>query len=162
MDTIKDNKAPWTRLTSETTLAYSYFATYRDLGPNRSYKKVQEKKGKKKSYIRQLEKWSRQNKWLLRASLYDDYMDQKKLDYADQRLKELHDHAMNHSKEVLDNLISIANGIYCEPCQLQAMEMFLSGIGFMKKDPHLNKTFKNIAKRHKKELDEMNKILSNF
>lgn len=162
MTTIKDNKAPWTRLQNESTLAYSYFTTYRDLGPDRSYKKVQEKKGKKKSYIRQLEKWSREYKWLLRASLYDDFLDQKKMDYADQKLKELHDYSMNHAKEVLENLITIANGIYCEPCQLKAIEMFLSGIGYLKKDPHLSKTFEEIAKRHQKELDEMNKVLSSL
>lgn len=160
MDTVNNEKAPWTRLKDESTLAYSFFATYRDLGAQRSYKLVQEQAGKKKSYIRQIEKWSRKYLWVYRATLYDDYLDQKKLELANERLIELHDHAMSRSKETIDMLIEIANGRYCEPTQLQAIELYLNSIGFIKKDPHLNKTIKDIPKRQEAEIHRINKELS--
>lgn len=147
MNTLKKNQTPWTRLKDESTLAYSFFAIYRDLGPQRSYKQVQLKKGKKESYIRQLEMWSRNHFWVYRASLYDDHLDNKKLKYAEESLLELHDHAMNRAKATLDQLIDIANGYYCEPHQLQAIELYLNSIGFIKKDPHLNKAIDDLSKR---------------
>lgn len=147
MNDIKINNTPWTRLKDETTLAYSYFAVYRDLGPQRSYKKVQLKTNKKVGYIRQLETWSRIHLWVYRASLYDDHLDEKKLEFAEEGLKDLHNQAMNHAKKTLDTLIDIANGFYCEPYQLQAIELVLNSIGFIKKDPHLNKTIRDIENK---------------
>lgn len=162
MDTIKNNKTPWTRLKNESTLAYSFFTIYRDLGSKRSYKQVQEHSGKKKSYLRQIEKWSRKYLWVYRAALYDDHLDNKKLELADQRLRELHDHAMTRAKETIDRLIDIANGYYCEPMHLKAIEIYLKSIGFMREDPHLNKLIHEIPARQEAEIRRIKEMLSKF
>jgi hypothetical protein len=60
-------------IANETDKAFEWFCRYRDYGADRSLDKVREKYGKKKAYVGQLEKWSRNFSWVSRALAYDVY-----------------------------------------------------------------------------------------
>lgn len=68
----------WEKLENETTLAYEWFCRYRDFGPERSLAKIVHEHGRKKNYVRQLEVWSRKSSWVIRATAYDVYIEEKK------------------------------------------------------------------------------------
>ena len=69
-------KEPWERLTGESAKAYASFVLYRDMGPERSLRKVAEG-GESTAKIRQLEKWSVKWRWVDRAQAYDDEIDRQ-------------------------------------------------------------------------------------
>lgn len=67
--------AMWDKQQGETATAFSWFARYRDLGPERSLKKVREMAGKGPGYVRRLERWSVQHNWVARAAEWDMHLD---------------------------------------------------------------------------------------
>lgn len=127
---MKQIKHPWQRLLNETTISFNAFATYRDLGPDRSYSKVLKTLGKKPSYKRQIQKWATDFEWVKRAALYDDSKDDEKLKHASEGIKELHEYAISRSREVIDELVRInLNMSWAEPQRLKSIELYLKTIG---------------------------------
>lgn len=68
---------PWNKQPKETAKSFEAFAGYRDLGPQRSIRKLCELWGRKPSYQNQMSVWSSKYKWVERARLFDAYQDQK-------------------------------------------------------------------------------------
>ncbi|MEQ9263999.1 MAG: hypothetical protein RLN81_02170 [Balneolaceae bacterium] len=125
---------PWAHLSQESDLAFKAFTIYRDLGGNRSLTKTAKELGKKKHYTSQLEKWSKKYEWVRRTLLYDEYLDFQKLELANERLIEIHNFALNKSKQVIEELVEISCGTkWCEPHNLKAIELFLETIGLKRK-----------------------------
>ena len=88
----------WERLPSESSKAYAAFCIYRDMGPERSIEKVQEKVGKKSGYLRHLYRWSSKYNWFERAKAYDDYIERKKREEKERAILEM---AERHAKEAV-------------------------------------------------------------
>jgi len=69
---MTDLSNPWDRRPDETDKAYHAFATYLDLGPDRSLEKTRLKLAKESpGYVRTLKKWSAEREWVTRAGAYD-------------------------------------------------------------------------------------------
>ncbi len=66
----------WERLKGESSKAYAHFCLYRDLGPERSLRKLIED-GKATVKQRRLEHWSAHNRWVDRAQAYDDELERQ-------------------------------------------------------------------------------------
>ena len=136
MNTYNEPK-PWTRLDNETTLSFNAFTIYRDLGPTRSYSKVVEVLNHNSNYIRQVQLWSSKYKWVKRVTLYDDWMDEKKLELAHQNLHELYNYTFQRSKEVIDMLVDINLGKrLVAGNQLKSIELYFKAIGLVSNIKH--------------------------
>ena len=66
----------WERLQGESTKAYAHFVLYRDMGPERSLRKLAAD-ARTRSKLRQLQHWSSRWNWVERCQNYDDYLDQQ-------------------------------------------------------------------------------------
>jgi hypothetical protein len=65
---------PWERQKGESTKAFEAFSIYRDMGPERSLRKVADQLGKSRALI---ERWSRLWKWVERTREYDNDLEKK-------------------------------------------------------------------------------------
>ncbi|MBZ2166334.1 hypothetical protein, partial [Methanobacterium spitsbergense] len=78
----EDNQI-WKRAEYERDKAFVLFTIYRDLGPTRSLEKVRvkyrEDEGEKLS-LKQIETYSSKYSWVKRASAYDDFLDEKRME----------------------------------------------------------------------------------
>jgi hypothetical protein len=73
----------WKRIEYERDKAFLLFSIYRDLGPTRSLEKVRVKYGEskvEKLTSQQIEKYSSKYNWVERASAYDDFLDEKRME----------------------------------------------------------------------------------
>ena len=85
---IKEAKAAvlpyesWERLPGETTLAYSAFCSFRDLGPERNVRKAvdcfEKDETKREKRIKVWRNWSTQYRWRERAADFDRYIEKLK------------------------------------------------------------------------------------
>lgn len=64
-------RVAWSVQEGESAKAFAWFQRYLDLGPARSIRKLREAYGKKVSYERQLEEYSRRHAWVTRARAWD-------------------------------------------------------------------------------------------
>lgn len=110
-----DVRVKWDRMLGETHKAYAAFVIYRDLGPERTYRKVAEALQKSEPLIA---RWAVRFNWKNRAAEYDDYNDQAlqrerlklRLRFQDKALKianKLHE-KVEHAVDVLE-LTKIVN-----------------------------------------------------
>lgn len=65
----------WEKQEYETPKQYEYFCIYRDMGIERSLKKLQFKLNKPISFLRACEKYSKENHWQDRCNAYQEYLD---------------------------------------------------------------------------------------
>lgn len=63
---------PWEKSDEESAPAFAAFATYRDLGVNRSIAKACEIEGKNPSLLK---RWSGEHNWVVRVNAYDRHLD---------------------------------------------------------------------------------------
>lgn len=61
----------WTLTEGETPKAYTAFCLYRDMGPERSFRKLVTVLGRPHGYLRTIEAWSKKYNWVVRAKSYD-------------------------------------------------------------------------------------------
>jgi hypothetical protein len=66
----------WERAKGESAKAYAAFCVYRDLGSERSLRKMANE-GECGANVGQLERWSSRWKWVNRAAAYDDELDRQ-------------------------------------------------------------------------------------
>jgi chromatin segregation and condensation protein Rec8/ScpA/Scc1 (kleisin family) len=69
----EEEKREWDRQPGESSRAYAQFCLYRDMGQERSLRKLAAG-GKPAANLRQLEHWSSRWKWVHRCQKYDDYL----------------------------------------------------------------------------------------
>lgn len=132
----KENREtkPWSRLKQESDIAFHAFTIYRDQGGHRSLAKTAKELGKEPHYKSQLEKWSKRYEWVRRTISFDEHLDFQKIELASQRLVDLHNHALDSGKKVIDELVGIITGNWCEPQTLKAIEVYLETIGLKRKN----------------------------
>src|SRR2546426_5868250 len=63
----------WDRQPGESSKAYAHFCPYRDMGQERSLRKMA-KDGKCTAKVRQLDRWSSRWRWVERCHKYDDHL----------------------------------------------------------------------------------------
>jgi chromatin segregation and condensation protein Rec8/ScpA/Scc1 (kleisin family) len=92
-----EEKHVWDRQLGESSKAYAHFCLYRDMGKERSLRKLATD-ARTTSLLRQLQHWSSRWKWVERCQKYDDY-----LEYQDrlQQEKERRDMRKRHAKIAL-------------------------------------------------------------
>lgn len=78
-------KAVWLKRANEHPRAYAAFKVYRDMGPERSIKKVVRSHGKAKAT---LETWSRRHGWQERVAAWDADQEEKRRKAEDEALKQ--------------------------------------------------------------------------
>jgi len=69
-----DERQPWDRLAGESSKAYSHFCLYRDMGPDRSLRAMENVDGCTSLY-RQLGRGSSKWRWVERCQKYDDHLE---------------------------------------------------------------------------------------
>jgi hypothetical protein len=89
-----DERKPWDRQVGESSKTYSHFCIYRDMGTDRSLRKLAAD-AKTTSNLRQLQHWSARWNWVARCQSYDDELQrQDRL----RREKERRDMVSRHAK----------------------------------------------------------------
>ena len=68
-----EERQEWDRQPVESSKAYAHFCLYRDMGPDRSLRKLA-KDGKCTAKVRQLDRWSSRWRWVERCHKYDDHL----------------------------------------------------------------------------------------
>ena len=68
-----EGKHEWDRLTGESSKAYAHFCLYRDMGPERSLRRMASVP-ECSSVRRQLNRWSSRWRWVERSQSYDDHL----------------------------------------------------------------------------------------
>lgn len=175
MSTKTTIKQAWEKRHDETDLAYSFFSSYLQLGPNRSLVKVVEENNKKKSYKTQLGIWSSKYAWVERAAEYDQYLIKKQLDNKEEAIEFAKGEMiglLEESVEAVRQVLALPN--YSESkeatsnamAKLKAAETVFDRLGLVKhKEPYKKRTpdrntyIQNIYKKidnYAAELDETN------
>lgn len=72
-----DERQPWEKLPQETSLAFSYFARWRDLGPTRTYEAAAKSLGVRATLLSGL---SKRYHWMDRADAWDEHLDRARCD----------------------------------------------------------------------------------
>ncbi len=89
----------WDKLPQETTKAYLMFCQYRDMGLNRSLRKLVQKLDKNDTYLGQLGTWSSKYNWPERVEAYDFYLvEQERIAFEDQLINR----RLEHRKDELE------------------------------------------------------------
>jgi len=87
----------WERLPNESSKAYQAFCEYRDMGADRSIRKLAQARGKPTS-TKWLCHWSAKHNWVERARAYDDYLEQEKRKEQEKAILEM---VERHTKEAM-------------------------------------------------------------
>lgn len=69
-----DAPPPWERIPGETPKAYSAFLAFREMGSQRSLRKLAMSGDERTSHLRQMATWSSQHAWVERAAAYDEHI----------------------------------------------------------------------------------------
>ena len=85
------------RLPDESSKAYQAFCEYRDMGADRSIRKLAQARGKPTS-TKWLCHWSAKHNWVERARAYDDYLEQEKRKEQEKAILEM---VERHAKEAM-------------------------------------------------------------
>jgi hypothetical protein len=88
-----DERQPWDRQVAESSKAYHHFCLYRDMGPDRSVRRMANIPGCT-SVRRQLNRWSSRWRWVERCRQYDDHLErQARLEQEKERREMMKRHA---------------------------------------------------------------------
>ena len=79
----------WEKQEFETPRQYAMFCAYRDLGTNRSLAKTVKALQKKPSYLRAMQKYSKDNRWVDRVTAYDLFCDEQNRRECEDEIKEM-------------------------------------------------------------------------
>ena len=92
--TANETTVPWDRQPGETAKAYAAFCAYRDLGTNRSLRRLAARDSEASTNVRQLARWSSAWDWPERAVAFDGFQDREwRLEQAEARKTMLRTHA---------------------------------------------------------------------
>ncbi|MCL6442556.1 MAG: hypothetical protein K6T83_03695 [Alicyclobacillus sp.] len=116
--TKHDEVKPWERQENESRQAFEAFATYRDMGAQRSIVKVARELGKSEALI---SRWSSTHEWVKRAEAYDAEMDRVFLKDQEKARRDMAERqariAMMFQNKVVDRLRSL------DPMELSPAEL---------------------------------------
>lgn len=124
----------WERAPGETDKAFAAFRIYRDLGPEkRSLEAVATKVAKKAlkgrgqpTYIKE---WSSQNKWVERASAYDDHLDEVRRAANERAIAEMSRKHAEGMRKIFDKGLKRIDDLEAEKIQGGlALELTMSGM----------------------------------
>ncbi len=105
MSKRQEPENPWEQQPGESAKAFEAFAAYRDMGADRSIRKVAQKVGKSAT---QMGKWSKAHQWTDRVRAYDKHLDhvaQAQAEREVQRMTTRHINiAMNLQAKAIDAL----------------------------------------------------------
>lgn len=99
------NAEPWERQPGESVKAFGAFALYRDMGTDRSTRKVAQQLGKS---VAMIQRWSSSHKWTDRVDAWDAEQDRKA---RDEHLKEIAKMRSRHIKLAVSMLVKAAKGL---------------------------------------------------
>ena len=121
------DRDPWERQQRESTKAYAYFCTYRDLGPvERSYRRTAEVMGKSLAYLTKL---AIAKEWTSRVEAWDAMQESRKRIVQQQAIDEMNDRqariAMTMLTKVAQRLVGDeANAVVAiDPSTLSARDL---------------------------------------
>jgi hypothetical protein len=92
---------PWERQADETRPAFEAFAMYRDMGSDRTLRRVAKQTRKSEGLI---ERWSRERGWQRRVTLYDDMVDRRRSESAIQAIEQMSDRQARDLATIADSL----------------------------------------------------------
>jgi hypothetical protein len=103
MNMSNENKIElWERQPKETTKAYSYFCRFRDMGPDRTFKKVALELGKHyMTIIAMANKWN----WIKRVEAYTDEMERVRMKLAKKEIEEMVKRHAQHAQAIETSLM---------------------------------------------------------
>jgi hypothetical protein len=119
---MNDERQPWDRQVAESSKAYRHFCLYRDMGTDRSLRKVAAD-AKTTSNLRQLQHWSSRWNWVARCQSYDDELQRQ--DRLRQE-KERRDMVSRHAKIAVLSQNLVVKGIEKMLGQIEQGEKELS------------------------------------
>ncbi|MGB9979391.1 hypothetical protein [Methanobacterium sp.] len=106
---MSEGKVIWKRIDYERDKAYALFCIYRNDGPTRSLPKVRaswrESEGEDIS-IKQLETYSSKYNWVERASAFDDYEDEKRLEERWKEIEEMNNRQAEDAIKIQEEAMS--------------------------------------------------------
>ena len=82
-------REPWERLTGESAKAYASFVLYRDMGPERSLRKLA-REDECRAKVGQLERWSSKWRWVERCQKYEDHLEHQDRLQQEKERREMH------------------------------------------------------------------------
>ena len=108
------NRSLWNRLPAETSKAYLTFCHYRDLGSERSLRKLVQTLNKTPTYLRQLAHWSKKHHWPERVEAYDFHLLEKERQAFEDQLVKRRLELKQNELQVSKQLFTQANKILLE------------------------------------------------
>jgi hypothetical protein len=107
-----EEERDWDRQPGESSKAYSHFCLYRDMGPDRSLRKVPTL-SECRAVVGQLWRWSSKWRWVQRCEKYDDYLEYQDRLRQEKERRQMRDRhakmavlAQNIAVEGLKNLLA--------------------------------------------------------
>lgn len=98
----------WEKQEYETPKQYEYFCAYRDMGLDRSLKKLQAQYGKPISFLKACEKYSVNNHWQVRCNAYQEYLDKIQREENEREIIEMNKRHIQQSlmlqKKIIDKM----------------------------------------------------------
>ena len=84
-----EEKQAWDRQPGESSKAYAHFCIYREMGPDRSVRKMSDL-GECKAVVGQLWRWSSRWNWVERCKRYDDHLEYQDRVQQEKERREMH------------------------------------------------------------------------
>lgn len=98
----------WEKQEYETPKQYEYFCYYRDMGVNRSLKKMQIELNKPISFLKNCEKYSKNNNWQDRCIAYQSHLEELKREQNEKEILEMNKRHIQQSlmlqKKIIDKI----------------------------------------------------------
>lgn len=122
---ISGDRKPYDKQENETAKAYAAFCAYRDMAPDRSYKKLAEQTEYGPNYHRVIERWSSKYNWAERCHAYDSDQEKIKRAIVIQSHKEEHKakiERVRRTQEELGNTLVTTAAQMLAVCQARIKE----------------------------------------
>ena len=95
----------WDKREDESSKAYAWFCRYRDMGPDRSHEKLNQKYTEGRSRKALTLRWSSKYNWVERAEAYDVYLEGRKRESNEERTIKAAEEHIKLSDSVMEVLL---------------------------------------------------------
>lgn len=96
----------WDKREDESAKAYEWFCRYRDMGPDRSHEKLNQKYSEGVSKRSLTLRWSSKYAWVERAEAYDAYLDGIKRDSNEDRVRKTAEEHIDVADKIMELALS--------------------------------------------------------